>query len=105
MNRQLRAERGCEKDSENPVFDIDCVRCGGTNPKCEVCRGSGIETFYRCPVKLVTNDTIRIMKYYNFFRKGYLPVAGGLLSQTAIFLESIEFLDQEVKSLQATEDK
>ena len=105
MNGQLRAERGCEKDSENPIFDVDCVRCGGTDQKCKICKGSGIETFYRCPVKLVTNDTVMIMKYYNFFKKGHLPVTGGLLNQTAVFLESIEFIDQEVKRLQATEDK
>jgi len=96
----MRLERGCDGNAPIPVFEMDCVRCGGTNPDCKICGGAGIEKFYRCPVKLITPDTVNFIRYYNFYKNGYLPVQGGMLDQAFIFTQAIKVFDDEIKSLQ-----
>ena len=96
-NEFLKIERGCEKESPIPVGEIVCVRCGGNNDNCTLCKGSGTEKINRCPVKTFTSDTARFFNYYNFYRQGFLPSSGGILDQTAQFVEAVRIVDNEMK--------
>jgi hypothetical protein len=75
---------------------LDCVRCAGSNERCPVCNGSGIEKFYRCPLRLLTPETAKFIKYYKLFKQGFLPVEGGLLNQGNTFLQAIEVFNNEL---------
>jgi len=89
---------GCEKDASDPVLTIQCVKCGGKNKDCEICHGSGTEDIYRCPLRKV--ETLReFIKFYGFYKKGFLPEEGGVLEQANIFLEACSFLDNEVAKI------
>ena len=96
-----KKEYGCIDKAPNPVFEIDCVRCNGSNEECEVCKGSGKEAFYHCPVKIVTKKTVEVIKFYKHYKNGYLPVAGGINDQSITFLKAVDILDREINQLSA----
>lgn len=75
---------------------MDCVRCGGADRNCKLCKGSGQEKFYRCPVKRLTPDIIHFFRFYRFYKQGFLPVEGGLLDQSATFIQAVEIIDREI---------
>jgi hypothetical protein len=60
--------RGCDKNAPIPVMDIDGER------------------IYRCPFKLVTNQSISYVQFWNYYRSGYLPNEGPISLQPHKFL-------------------
>ena len=46
----------------------------------------------RCPLRYVTGQSIRAMRFFRFFERGWLPNEGGLLGQPATFVEAMEYL-------------
>ena len=40
--------------------------------------------------------TLRLMRFYRFFEKGWLPNPGGILDQPATFVEAVECLGTEI---------
>ena len=52
----------------------------------------GIKTFNRCPVKFVTNDAVQILAMYDHYKNGFLPISGGLLEQSNVFLQAMSFI-------------
>ena len=41
-------------------------------------------------------QTLRLMRFYRFFEKGWLPNPGGILDQPATFVEAVECLGNEI---------
>lgn len=70
--------RGCLAPAPTPVLLIDG------------------EPIYRCPVALLTLETATLCRLYPHYTRGVLPVAGGLLDQTATFLDAMEVLAAEI---------
>ena len=95
-NPKLKIENGCDEDAPIPVFEMDCIRCKGTDEECPVCKGSNKEQFYRCPYRYLTFDTVRFLRFYRFFKQGLLPVQGGVLDQSATFLRAVEIVEAEI---------
>lgn len=47
-------------------------------------------------MQYVTKQSIRAMRFFRFFERGWLPNAGGILDQPAAFVEAMEYLSAEV---------
>jgi len=67
---------GCEETLTSPVFTY---------------KETG-EKFYRCPVKLVSEEAWQMLSMYSHYKNGYLPFSGGIFEQSEWFLQRIELL-------------
>ncbi len=91
------------------TFELDCHKCPPeqrTDFGCEedspipgIWNLNGWE-FQRCPLKLITQQSIEYLKAYNFFIKGFLPNPGGWMEQPIKFIRSIEIIDRELDKIQ-----
>lgn len=81
-----KVERGCEEDSPLPdTWQVDDW------------------TFQRCPLKLITLESIEYLKAYQLFDKGYLPNAGGWVEQPAKFLDAMVIISAEIQKVKDEE--
>ena len=79
--KKLRASLGCEKDAPVPYeLEMD---------------GEVIQ-LRRCPMRLLTATTHRALEFYGHYKQGHLPVAGGLLDQSATFLRAMSIIGGEI---------
>lgn len=91
-----RPRWGCDGPStEGTLFEFDCVRCAGTDPKCGRCGGGGVERATRCPNAVVTQISWQVLEYLTLAELGILPVAGGWEDQSATFLQAFRFASSE----------
>ena len=56
-----------------------------------------------CPLTLVTDDTHRMMAMHTYYKNGYLPVAGGMLDQTEIFVRAMEVIESAINENEKAE--
>ncbi len=54
------------------------------------------EMLLRCPVAILPPEVWQVLEAYAPFERGLLPVAGGLLDQSATFCQAIRLLRAEV---------
>ncbi|MDD4873881.1 MAG: hypothetical protein PHE15_02760 [Dehalococcoidales bacterium] len=83
-----KEERGCEKDSPIPGY----------------WKFDEFETS-RCPVKLITKQSIRLLEAFLHFKQGFLPNAGGWMDQPAKLFEAFEIVETELRKIQEKKDK
>jgi hypothetical protein len=76
--------RGCKAPAPSALFTLDG------------------EDIRRCPLALLTEETCRVLDLYPYFENGMMPVAGGVLDQSATFLEAVRLLRAEVAEHRAT---
>lgn len=90
--------------SLNPQ-DFNCPRCSPPEQKDKGCIEDapiprrwqiGGETYQRCPVNLITAFTVQLIKLHRQYERGFLPVAGGILDQSALFLQAVEIIQVEI---------
>ena len=82
-----RQDWGCDADAAEDVWTIECVRCGGQNPTCERCAGTGRESGRRCPQFLLAgrHDIHEVLRLYAILSNhGLLPNEGGALAMAMI---------------------
>lgn len=70
--------KGCDEPAPIPVFALDG------------------ENYFRCPYALITPLTAELLRYFSHYRQGHYPVAGGLLDQSALFLQAVEIIEGEI---------
>ncbi|MBI5789288.1 MAG: hypothetical protein HZA78_10580 [Candidatus Schekmanbacteria bacterium] len=73
--KAMKVEKGCEEDSPLPerwVIDAEAYR--------------------RCPLKLVSGLSWSAIRLYQYYRQGFLPVTGGILDQSNLFLQALEII-------------
>ncbi len=75
--------RGCTADAPAPVVTLDG------------------EDLFRCPLVLLANATFQVLALFGAYENGLLPIAGGLLDQSATFLEAVRLLRGEVAEYRA----
>ncbi len=78
----LQKSRGCEKKAAIPAFNLDG------------------EDFYRCPLKIITRQSIEYIRFYNFYREGYLPNTGGIMDQPGKFLDAMQIVEGAVREIE-----
>ncbi len=92
-----------------PGLKLDCRKC---TEILKIERGCTIDSpipgkwqinewiFQRCPVRLVTRQSVEYLRAYRMFDRGYLPNQGGWLEQPAKFIEAMEVIEREVYFIQ-----
>lgn len=84
-----KKSRGCEEDAAQPfTLEINGVR----------------EQLNRCPLRLITMNSARIMKYYRFFKQGFLPSTGGIGQQSQKLFDAFEIIDIEESKMMDKKD-
>lgn len=76
-----KRERGCIEKSNVPVFDLDG------------------EQFFSCPIKMITDRTSKFLRFFKFYKDGFLPNQGGILEQPKMFLDAIQIIDSELNDI------
>ena len=92
-------EWGCDGDSPLSQLWIPCVSCGGEEPACKRCLGTGHEEVFRCPWAVVTEETRELMALFHDYPQ-VLPLAGGLYDQPARYVRAMRFLQQATAQLE-----
>ena len=76
--------RGCEVKAEQPfLLEIDGKK----------------EDIQRCPVKLITPESLRIIYYFKFYQKGFLPSAGSISQQSSKLLDGFDIIENELERM------
>ncbi len=79
----MRQERGCLTDAPIPgKWNI-----AGTH-------------YQRCPIRLLTPQTLWLLRIYGHYRHGFLPTSGGLFEQSNRLLQAMEIINEEIVNLQ-----
>ena len=84
---------------------IQCVTCEGADPNCEACDGKGTTEITECPMQYVGNDMIDAVNIAAMCGKGDWPIDGGLLNQSAWFLDFTQRLKHETQTIEADQRK
>lgn len=81
-----------------------CGRCGCTSDGRDI--DGGLWKIYgsdpveplivtdRCPGRSITRRSYEFMRLYSHYRRGVLPVAGGLLDQPAVYGSAMTIIEQ-----------
>lgn len=77
--RDCKGKVGCEEDAPVPVYAVDG------------------ENIFRCPLKLITEESYIYMRYYRHYKNGFLPVHGGLMDQATKFLKAMAIIDSAIE--------
>ena len=84
---------------------IQCVRCEGMDARCELCNGDGYIPVNECPMKYVGQQMIDAANLVGFCKSGVFPADGGLLNQSAWFLQFIQRLRAETNQIESEQIK
>ena len=57
------------------------------------------EPLKRCPMRLIRHESILLIKYYGFYKEGFLVNKGALGHQPAKMVEAFGVIDSEVEKL------
>ena len=86
---------------------LDCHACDEILQKERGCNSAGIlpyefnnERFFRCPKKLVTDDTWGYLTAHRFYEKSILPNGKGWMFQSAKLIQALIIIDAELMKQQ-----
>lgn len=74
----MQTSRGCYEPAPIPIFVLDD------------------EKYLRCPLRIITGQTVELLRYFRYYREGHLPVSGGMLDQSAKFIIAIDVILNEI---------
>jgi hypothetical protein len=80
---------------------LQCPACDGKGGDCSRCGGAGELTFTSCPRPSIPAQAYAAVRYEEMSRRGLLPVAGGLLDQTACGLDAIQVVADDARAWRA----
>ena len=84
---KLQEMRGCHEEVQGSEFEFEG------------------EVLKRCPLKLVTSLSRRLLRFYRFMEKGFLPNPGGILDQPNRFIEAVAVIDDTIAKVVEEERK
>jgi len=84
----MMEERGCDKDSPIPGY----------------WRFDNLE-WNRCPMKIVTQESILFLQAFTFYKEGFFPSAGGWKEQSCKLLEAFLVIESELRKIQKTKER
>ena len=89
--------------------EYDCEECGEDRQKMRGCTKELDKPLYvdhpvfgsirRCPRKLITMETRRVMRAYHHYQSGFLPRSGGSEDQELRTMEGIEIIGATVAEI------
>jgi len=72
---------------------VECAGCYGEG--CGECQGTGRILVTTCPLDFAGDDVWDALEMTSYLEHGALPIPGGVLDQTHIFLEAARFIGAE----------
>ena len=92
-------------------MQLDGIACSSCLHKdCDGSKGWSIfqdddtgEVTRGCPLLLVTEHSAMLCEQWPHYDKGYLPVAGGILDQTAVYVQGMTIIQSELNKYQEKE--
>lgn len=87
---------------------LDCLKCteadkinnGCTRPPEDPSRWIfENESLKRCPLRLIRHESFLLLKYYSFYKEGYLVNKGALGHQPAKMIEAFSVIDSEIEKI------
>ena len=78
---QLKKERGCTERGIVPFY-------------------IGEETYYKCPLKLITPMSMEYVRAFSFYQKAILPHDQGWTKESKKYLDAMIALENEVSRLE-----
>lgn len=97
-----------------PYWDLRCIKCSDGQKILNGCEEDSYEperwkigewTWQRCPVRLITKETVEYLKAYKFYKNGLLPITGGWMMQAQSFVEAIGIIETEVTRVEKQIEK
>lgn len=92
----------CNNDYKKNRILIECPICAGA--ECEHCRGGHIH-LDQCPTIYMGPEMARCVNAIGYAERGFLPVAGGSLDQSQLFLNVFTAMQSEVNRIQQDDAK
>ena len=92
---------GCDGPADDTVFRIDCPFCNDDG--CPECNAEHKIEFDRCPHKLITVESARLMGFYSHYKNGFLAGPGGIGDQTIGYQRAMQVLGQLDGRMQRTQ--
>ena len=89
--------------SKQSPIDIECPVCAVTGQDCEHC-DDGQFTVSECPSRYIGQELIADLEIVTASKR-HLPVAGGLLDQSAWWFELRQLLEREELLIQAEQQR
>ena len=81
-----------DKPTAQLPIEIVCVACGGRASGCKECK-SGWMPINRCPLEVIGPEAWDLVELAELtLEHGLTPVAGGMLDQTACFLDAMKLI-------------
>jgi hypothetical protein len=74
--------------------------CSGTGKDCDYCK-EGVFSLSECPRRYVGVELTQAINYASLAIKGQWPVLGGVLDQSAWFVDLVQSLDSEQNAIDA----
>lgn len=81
---------------------FECVSCYGKG--CEMCNDTGRFETSECPQQ-IARPMVAAVEMFDMADKGHLPVSGGVLDQSAWFIEAYRFYSADVERARAKATK
>lgn len=85
----MRAEWGCDAETEQPQAELECPFCLGLDPTCQDCGGRGQIDLHRCPNTYFGPEHADVVRSVALLEVGLLPVTGGWAEQAATWVDAI----------------
>ena len=73
---------------------MECPKCGRKG--CPGCGGAGTFKISSCPKKQISSTMLEVLNLAERVKHGVLPLAGGSLDQCRAFMETADFVINEV---------
>ena len=54
----------------------------------------------RCPIKSITHEGLQYIEAYKFYKNGILPMPGGWLNQSRVFVEAVDLIEKEINAIE-----
>lgn len=84
---------------------LDCTFCGGQEPECRYCQGTGRIELFRCPNQLATRRELDAVSAVLLVEQGVLPDPGGWQDQAETFVRAYPLLAKEIAGWRAVHQR
>jgi len=87
---------GCDEPAKEPIWQVLCWRCDGTDVTCAQCKGMRTVPIPRCPYKSQARDALQdafdVCRAIPMLQVGVLPAGDGWLKLPQLFMDALRLV-------------